>query len=164
MSDAKPTYRSATSTDHGLVQQTLYLALAWDPADPIPPLDVVVAHPEIAKYHADWMRPGDAAVVAEVDGEFAGLAYYRMFTDDDRGQGYLDSDTPELAIAITHEHRGQGIGTRLMNELADVARANGMRKISLSVSRGNPAAHLYERLGYRYVSDDDEELMVLNLD
>jgi GNAT superfamily N-acetyltransferase len=163
MPDTEPAYRPATSSDHGLVRQTLYLALAWDPADPIPPIDVVVAHPEIAKYHSGWMRPGDAAVVAEVDGEFAGMAYYRMFTDDDHGQGYLDSATPELAIAVPHEHRGNGIGTRLMNQLADVAWQNGIRKISLSVSSGNPAAHLYERLGYRYASADDEELMVLDL-
>jgi ribosomal protein S18 acetylase RimI-like enzyme len=163
MTEPAPRFRPGRPEDHDLVKQTLYLALAWDPADPIPPMDVVVAHPEITKYHADWMRPGDSAVVAEVDGEFAGMAYYRLFTDDDRGQGYLNPETPELAIAIPPEHRGKGIGTRLMNALADVARASGIRKISLSVSEGNPAARLYERLGYRHVSEEDDELMVLEL-
>jgi len=164
MSSTGPTYRPATPADHPLVQQTLYLALAWDPTDPIPPIDVVVAHPEIARYHTGWMRPGDAGVVAEAEGAFAGMAYYRMFTDDDHGQGYLDSETPELAIATVHEQRGRGIGTRLMNELSAVARATGIRKLSLNVSEGNPAAHLYRRLGYRRVSEDDPELLVLTLD
>ncbi len=163
MEPAQPTYRAATSADHPFVQQTLYLALAWDPEDPIPPIEVVVRHPEIAKYHTDWMRPGDAGVVAEVDGVFAGMVYYRMFTDDDHGQGYLDSETPELAIAIVEEYRANGVGTRLMEEMTAEARRAGVPRVSLSVSKGNPAVRLYERQGYEYVSDDDEELMVLEV-
>jgi ribosomal protein S18 acetylase RimI-like enzyme len=50
-----------------------------------------------------------------------------------------------------------------MSQLALAVRERGIRRISLRVSRGNPAADLYERLGYRYASEDDGELMVLNL-
>ena len=155
-------YRPATSDDLPLVKETLYLALSWDPQDPIPPFDAVVSHPEIAKYHDGWMRPGDAGVVAETDGAFAGMAYLRQFTDDDHGQGFYDADTPELAIGVRHDLRDTGIGTRLMQELERDARDRGVPRISLSVSRGTPAANLYSRLGYRRVSDD-EELMVLDL-
>lgn len=157
------TYRRAADDDEPFVKETLYLALAWDPDDPIPPLDVVVSHPEIAKYHAGWMRPGDAGIIAEVNGGFAGMAYYRLFPEDDHGQGFYDADTPELAIGIRHEFRGAGIGSRLMEKLEAEARRTGVPRISLSVSKANPAARLYDRLGYRYVSDPDEELMVLDL-
>lgn len=155
--------RLASAADLNLVQQTLYLALAWDPADPIPPIDRVIAHPEVARYHEGWMRAGDAGVVAEADGAFVGMAYYRLFTADNHGQGYIDPDTPELAIGMDPGHRGQGIGTRLMTELADVARTAGVERISLSVSSGNPAARLYQRVGYQYASEHDPELMVLDL-
>jgi GNAT superfamily N-acetyltransferase len=157
------TFRPAIVDDLPLVTETLYLALSWDPADPIPPFETVVSHPEIAKYHDGWMRPGDAGVVAEVDGGFAGMAYLRLFPEEDRGQGFYDADTPELAIGVRHLFRGTGIGTRLMNDLASDARDRGVPRISLSVSKGNPAAALYTRLGYRYVSDEDGELMVLDL-
>lgn len=163
MLEPEVTYRTATGADLLLVQQTLYLALSWDPDDPIPPFEPVVNHPQIAIYHSGWMRPGDAGMVAEIDGEFAGMAYYRLFPDDNHGQGYLDPDTPELAIGVVEKHRGKGIGFRLMEDLAGVARSAGIKQISLSVSPGNPARRLYERLGYREASEADAELMVLSL-
>ena len=159
----RTTFRPATAGDLPLVKEALYLALSWDPDDPIPPFAVVVAHPEIAKYHDGWMRPADAGMIAEVDGAFAGMAYYRQFPKHDHGQGFYDADTPELAIGLRHEFRGAGIGSRLMKDLEAEARRAGFPRISLSVSKGNPAARLYERLGYRYVSDSHEELMVLDL-
>lgn len=158
------TTRLATAADLPFVHQTLYLALAWDPNDLPPPLETVVVHPEVARYHVEWMRAGDAGVVAEVEGEFAGLAYYRLFTENDHGYGYLDPATPEMAIGVVPEQRGRGIGTRLIDELAEFGRQTGLPRISLSVSKRNPAARLYERCGYRYVSVEDEGLMVLDLD
>ncbi|MGI9648435.1 MAG: GNAT family N-acetyltransferase [Acidimicrobiia bacterium] len=164
MPASEVTYRKAEDADLEHVQQTLYLALAWDPDDPIPPFEPVVNHPEIAIYHSGWMRPGDAGVIAEVDGEFAGMAYYRLFPEDAHGQGFVDPHTPELAIAVVDQQRGRGIGLRLMEELAAIARSAGIEQISLSVSAGNPARRLYERVGYRDGSDSDPELMVLRLD
>ena len=158
-----PIIRTATSDDLDLVKRTLYLALSWDPDDPIPPFDQVVDHPEIAIYHKGWRREGDSGFVTEVDGEFAGMAYYRLFTAGQHGQGYLDAETPELAIAVEPEMRGQGLGGRLLEALANEARRNGMPRISLSVSIGNPARRLYERNGYVAASADDPDLMVLVL-
>ena len=158
-----PDLRAATSQDLDLVKRTLYLALAWDPNDPIPPFEQVVDHPEIAIYHTDWMRPGDAGVVAEVEGAFAGMAYYRRFPPERHGQGYVDEETPELAIAVVPEMRGQGLGGRLLTALTAEAVRSGIARLSLSVSTGNPARRLYERHGYRPASDDDPELMMLVL-
>lgn len=46
--------------------------------------------------------------------------------------------------------RGQGVATRLMSELQDVAKANGAAMMTLHVFTQNAAAiRLYERLGYR---------------
>ena len=158
-----PDLRPATSQDLDLVKRTLYLALAWDPDDPIPPLEQVVDHPEIAIYHTEWMRPGDAGVVAEVAGAFAGMAYYRLFPPERHGQGYLDPETPELAIAVVPEMRGQGLGSRLLDSLTAEAVRSGVARISLSVSAGNPARRLYQRHGYLPASEENPELLVLTL-
>ena len=155
--------REATASDLDLVKRTLYLALAWDPDDPIPPFEQVVDHPEIAIYHTGWMRDGDAGMVAEVNGAFAGMAFYRLFPPDRHGQGYLDPETPELAIAVVPEMRGQGLGSRLLDALTEKAVGSGVARISLSVSTGNPARRLYERHGYLPASEEDPELMVLAL-
>jgi ribosomal protein S18 acetylase RimI-like enzyme len=82
-----------------------------------------------------------------VDDRVAGVAYCRLFSDGDHGHGYVDDCTPEVAVAACRNHRGRGLGGRLMTELAEMARAAGFSRLSLSVDADNPARRLYERLG-----------------
>ncbi len=150
--------------DHSGVQQALYLAISWNEDLLIPALDIAMQHPEIARYHAGWGRRGDVAVEAILGGKFAGAAFARLFTDDDHGYGYLDGDTPELGLGVAKGHRGRGIGRRLMVELAAAARADGRRRLSLSVNNPNPARRLYELLGYTLIKDDgDSSVMALDI-
>lgn len=137
------------------VKWALYEAVSWAPDRELPPYEALVDHPELLRYHRDWGRSGDAAIVA-IDGDgVVGVAFYRLFTDDDHGHGYVDAETPELGIAVAAGYRGRGVGTRLMRGLEQVARGAGMRRLSLSVDPENPALRLYERLGYRELSRDD---------
>lgn len=50
-------------------------------------------------------------------------------------------------IALLPECRGSGLGAAVMQDLIGYGRDLG-RKISVFVEYGNPAAHLYERLGF----------------
>jgi len=146
------------------VQWALCEAVAWDPQRELPAREVLLEHPELVRYHAGWGRPGDLGVLAEADGEVVGVAFCRRFTATDHGHGYVDGETPELAVAVAAAHRGRGLGTRLMRELAERARAEGVERLSLSVDAGNPALRLYERLGYRELSRDEGGVrMVLEL-
>jgi GNAT superfamily N-acetyltransferase len=157
--------RTLTADDVEEVRWALYAALAWSPDRQLPPLERTLQHPEVARYHQRWGRQGDLGVIATMDGDLVGVAYCRLFTADDHGHGYLDDETPEIAVAVRDGYRGRGLGERLLIELAQVARGAGFARLSLSVDSGNRAAHLYRRVGYREISRDEHGIrMVLPLD
>jgi ribosomal protein S18 acetylase RimI-like enzyme len=153
--------RPATAADIEHVKRALFEAVSWNPERQLPPYEFVIAHPELARYHEGWGRPGDLAVIAEEDGEVLGASLCRLFTPDDHGHGYVDDETPELAVAVWDGRRGEGIGSRLMDAIESAARDAGCSQISLSVDADNPARRLYERLGYATLTVDDEGVRML---
>jgi GNAT superfamily N-acetyltransferase len=159
-----PLLRALGPDDVEHVKWALYEAVSWNPERELPPYDVVIQHPELSRYWHGWGRAGDTGAAAEVEGELVGVAFYRLFTDDDHGHGYVDDETPELGIAVREGFRGTGTGTRLMNALAVAARSHGIRRLSLSVESENPALRLYERLGYEEISRDDTNGVRMILD
>jgi ribosomal protein S18 acetylase RimI-like enzyme len=76
--------------------------------------------------------------VIVVDGEPAGRLYLH------RG----DTEIRIVDMALLPEHRGKGIGTRLLRDVI----AEGKR-VTIHVERMNPALRLYERLGFEVAED-----------
>ena len=71
------------------------------------------------------------------------------------GRLYVVRRTDEirvLDIALLPEYRGEGIGAALLREVLAEAGASG-RPVRLHVERDSRARRLYERLGFRAVSD-----------
>jgi ribosomal protein S18 acetylase RimI-like enzyme len=95
-------------------------------------------------------------VIALENGFPVGAAWYRVFTLEERGYGFVDERTPELAIAVVPSKRGHGVGDELLQELIVKARDAGYERLSLSVEPGNPARKLYERHGFAVVDEGDE--------
>lgn len=52
-------------------------------------------------------------------------------------------------VQIAEGHRRQGAGTYMLNMSHRWARARGLRELQLRVFVDNPAARLYQRMGYR---------------
>lgn len=90
-------------------------------------------HQHYQKYYADA-----AFDVILCDGAPAGRLYVFRSAEEIR----------IVDIALLPEHRGAGIGTRLLQDVLTEAAASGKR-VSIHVERFNPAMRLYERLGFR---------------
>lgn len=146
------TLRTAMPGDGDFLREMLYEAAFWRPGQERPPIEEALARPELAKILDDWGRGGDAAVLAVVSGNGpVGAIWYRFWTEKNHSFGYVGPDVPELGIAVAAAHRGRGIGSRLLAAILDLAAGQGIRRVSLSVERDNPAVLLYKRYAFTTV-------------
>lgn len=91
-------------------------------------ITVVAANTAGIRIGAVWTFHHDPALLADIDG----------------------TSLPEVTIAVAPEVRGKGVGGALLDEL--IVRCTGTyRALSLNVHERNPAAHLYQRKGFRVI-------------
>ncbi len=128
-------------------------AAFWRPDGPFGTRDDVLRDPELAHYVSDWPQPGDLGVIAEA-GQPIGAAWFRFFTADDPGYGFVDAEIPEVGIGVLRPWRGRGVGRRLLAELISAARETGLSALSLSVETDNYAHRLYEDLGFQRITQE----------
>ena len=115
----------------------------------------------VARYVLNWGRPGDDGLVALDDANAVGAAWYRLFSREEAGFGFVDEQTPELTIAVVPSRRGKGFGHELMTGLLERAARAGYDALSLSVAKTSPAVSLYERYGFRTVGESDDALTMV---
>jgi ribosomal protein S18 acetylase RimI-like enzyme len=89
---------------------------------------------------------------------------YDLIVSQDRvlGRLYVDRSGPEwqvIDIALLPEHRGKGIGTRLLTQILAEATAAG-KPVQIYVEHLNPARHLYARLGFTQIEDQGIYLLL----
>ena len=154
--------REANAQDFRFLAEMLAVAADWRPDVPQRTAEAVLRRPEFAHYLAEWPRPGDCGVIAEV-GYPVGAAWFRFLPATDRGYGYVADDVPEITIGVRPAHRGGGIGTALLSHLVQQARAADLRGVSLSVEDGNAAIRMYERAGFVEVDHDEGAATMLLL-
>lgn len=145
--------RESQQSDIPFLQEMLYEAVFWRPRPDKPSFEEGLAYPEVSKALAGWgKRDGDTAVIALINSTPVGAAWYR-FWDDSNFRGYVDENTPVLAIGVHSDYRHQGIGTKMMIWLVDYAAKHDVEKISLSVTKDNHAINLYRQQGFQEYAD-----------
>ncbi|MBD1826960.1 GNAT family N-acetyltransferase [Microcoleus vaginatus GB1-A2] len=147
--------RPLTQEDEPLLWQMLYEA-AHMAEEGESTVQAVVNHPLIAKYVKNWGRANDLGFAAiELNGsQPVGAAWLRLFAEDDKGFGWVDDTTPELAIAVLPEYTNQGVGTQLLARLLSAAKVS-YRSLSLSVRSSNRALSLYQRSGFKVIDGSE---------
>jgi ribosomal-protein-alanine N-acetyltransferase len=69
-----------------------------------------------------------------------------------------------LLIAVKPELRTRGLGKGLIEKLFDAARARGTERIFLEMRRGNPAIHLYRKVGFEPIGERPNYYRMVNGD
>jgi ribosomal protein S18 acetylase RimI-like enzyme len=106
-------------------------------------------NPDLNKYVEGWGQPTDMGQLAlhPEKQQPVGAAWLRLLTGEKKTISYIDDYTPELAIGLLPDYRGEGIGTQLLTHLLAAA-SKVYPAIVLSVRTTNPARYLYERMGF----------------
>lgn len=146
---------AATAADMPFLWEMLYQALHVPPGQPRFPREIL-EQPEISQYLADWGCPDDFAWIARSEAQPVGAAWFRLLK---QGYGFVDELTPELTVAVLPAYRGSGIGSKLLATLIAHAQ-NHYSALSLSVSADNPAARLYQRLGFEELGQVGSSLVM----
>jgi len=80
------------------------------------------------------------------------LAHMRM--TQHQGLGYFTTHVPDksyylMFLSVAEAARNQGVGSRLLDNAFERARAAGLKSVHLDVFESNPARRLYERAGMK---------------
>ena len=74
----------------------------------------IIKLPELSGYIKDFGKDTDHCLVAELNGELIGAIWIRIFSEDEKGFGFIDSKTPELSMSVVENYRKKGIGTKML--------------------------------------------------
>ncbi len=148
--------RPATQVDEPVLWEMLFEA-AHMREEGHTAVHAVKDRPDLALYVTGWKRVDDLGVIA-IDTEknlAVGAAWVRLLTGDDKGYAHVDDATPELAIGVHPAYRGQRVGSAMLAQLLQNAKAH-YPGVCLSTRANNtPAVRLYERMGFRKVEGSD---------
>ena len=117
----------------------------------------------VALYVKGWGRPGDTALIAVEDAFPVGAAWYRLFRREQPGYGFIDEETPELAIAVVPSRRGRGIGEALLKALYERAKEDGYSSVSLAAELDNPdlVSYYENRHDFTRVGENDGDSVTM---
>lgn len=152
--------REMKSSETPLLEDFLYEAI-FQPDETNPAPKSIVRKPELQVYIEDFgKKKDDFCLCTEAGDKIIGAVWVRNI----KGYGSIDDVTPEFAISLYKEYRGQGIGTEMMKKMLEYLKNSGYKQTSLAVQKANYALKMYLAAGFKIVGENEEEyIMVHNL-
>ena len=143
--------REIKEEEYPILSDFLYEAI-FIPESMEKPPKAIIEQSELQVYIADFGKEDDWCLVAEVKGKIVGAV---------NDYGRIDDETPSLAISLYGEYRHLGIGTALMKAILHLLKEKGYKQTSLSVQKENYAVNMYQKIGFKVVSETEEEYIMV---
>jgi len=132
--------RELKANEYFFLREMLYQAIFLADENTVLPRDII-EQADLKRYIQDFGKDGDFCLVAEECGQLVGAIWIRYMY----AYGFVDSETPELSMAVLKAHRGKGIGNQLLTRMIHELTNSQIKQISLSVDKDNFAHRLYKR-------------------
>ncbi len=158
--DLRIKIREIEKTEISHLDYFLYEAI-FIPEGQEKPEKEIIKIPELSSYIKDFGKDTDLCLVADLHGNLIGAIWTRIFTETERGFGYVDSKTPELSMSVIENYRQQGIGTKLLKAMIDKLTQLDCEQVSLNVDKLNYALKLYLKLGFEIVESDEKSATLI---
>ncbi len=117
--------------------------------------------PELKVYINDFGKTADLCLVADYKGTLVGAIWSRLFSEHNKGFGFIDEQTPELSMSVKESYRQQGIGKQLLTTMIEKLKRLEYKQVSLSVARANFALDMYLKFGFEIVSSDKKSAIMV---
>ena len=148
--------REIRENEYCILSEFLYEAIFIPEGTEKPPKSII-EQPELQVYIADFGKSDDWCLVAEVKEKIVGAVWVRIMND----YGHIDDETPSLAISLFEEYRHLGLGKELMKKMLQFLKDKGYKQISLSVQKANYAVHMYRKVGFQVLKENEEEYIMV---
>ncbi len=91
--------------------------------------------------------PNNPVIVSEEDGTITGWASLSNWSDR-----CAYSDTAEISLYVDEEHRGKGIGRRLIEAIIVEGKVAGIHSVIARIAEGNEVSvELHESVGFEHI-------------
>lgn len=154
-------YRLIKDDENSFLEEMLYEALFVAKGEKKFPKSIL-QNPDINKYIKSWgQQKDDISIVAVFDDNLVGAIWGRKFQSENKGYGYINENTPEISMAVKKECRNCGIGTELLEQIEIEYAKIGVKQLSLSVNKLNPATLFYKKAGYKLHEEKETALTMI---
>ena len=152
------TIREIKKSEYHLLEDFLYEAIFIPEGLAAPPRSII-NNPELQVYISNFgTQKHDRALLAEIDNKVVGAVWVRIMND----YGHIDNETPSFAISLYKEYRGLGIGTEMIKKMLSILKDSGYKRASLAVQKANYAVNMYRKVGFKIISENEEEYIMIN--
>lgn len=148
--------RTIKKEEVGILSEFLYEAIFQRGDSNLLSRDII-NKPELRVYIDNFGEEDDNCLVAECDGKIVGAVWTRII----KGYGSIDDSTPEFAISLYKDYRGNGIGMNMMLEMIELLKEKRYQQASLAVQKDNYALKMYKKVGFKIVEELDEEFLMI---
>jgi ribosomal protein S18 acetylase RimI-like enzyme len=121
----------------------------------------IINQPELSRYIKNFGQACDICLVAEFGGKLIGAIWTRIYNENEKGYGFVNTATPELSMALFEEYRHRGIGALLLKEMIQKLIEHNYKQVSLSVDRKNYAYDFYKRFGFEIFDLNEKDAIMI---